>query len=227
MNDAKRIEAQQLDPRQHLLRVDRFTILPIMAATLEYGPQLRTRIDPLICGVGPVESAAATAATLATLAQADALPDLIVSLGSAGSRSLEHAGLYQVASVCYRDMDVSPLGFARGITPFADHAAVIDIGLRIDGIAAASIATGASIVSGTGYDAIDADMVDMESFAVLRAAHRFGVPVIGLRGISDGRAALSGLQDWTAYLHLIDAKLAAALDALETQMRDGRFRIPG
>lgn len=213
------------DPRQHLLRIGDIAVLPIMAAAPEYGPQLRARIDPLICGVGPVESAASTAAALALLSQAATLPDLIVSLGSAGSRTLEHAGLYQVSSVSYRDMDVSLLGFERGVTPFADHAAVIDIALRIEGIRSASIATGASIVSGVGYDAVTADMVDMESFAVLRAAHRFDVPMIGLRGISDGRAALTGLHDWTEYLHIVDEKLAAALDALAEQIRDGRFRL--
>ena len=34
-------------------------------------------------------------------------------------------------------------------------------------------------------------MVDMETFAVLRACQFFGVPLIGLRGISDGAAELS------------------------------------
>ena len=66
-----------------------------------------------------------------------------------------------------------------------------DVQTAPDGPAAlpsARLATGASVVSGAGYDAIDADMVDMETFAVVRAAARFDVPVLGLRGVSDGRA---------------------------------------
>ena len=76
---------------------------------------------------------------------------------------------------------------------------MIAIAHRVPEIPAASIATGATIVSGAAYDGIDADMVDMESFAVLRAARPFGVPMIGLRGISDGRRDLTGLHDWTEY----------------------------
>jgi adenosylhomocysteine nucleosidase len=59
-------------------------------------------------------SAVAVTFALATLSHSNALPDLVVSLGSAGSRTLEHTGVYQVASVCYRDMDASALGFEKG-----------------------------------------------------------------------------------------------------------------
>ena len=54
----------------------------------------------------------------------------------------------------------------------------------------------------------------MESFAVCRAALAFGVPMIGLRGISDGAAPLSGYMDWTRYLAVLDERLAAAVDLL-------------
>ena len=59
---------------------------------------------------------------------------------------------------------------------------------------------------------IEEDMVDMETFALLRACQRFGVELIGLRGISDGKAPLSGFADWTEYLHVIDERLADAVD---------------
>ena len=201
------------------------SVLFVMATEQEYGEHLRTRIRPLISGVGPVEAAAETAAALAGLGHRDELPDLVFSLGSAGSRTLEHAGLYQIASVAYRDMDASPLGFEKGATPFLDHPVAIPIVYRIPDIPAASLSTGGAIISGAGYDAIDADMVDMESFAVLRAAHRFGVPMIGLRGISDGRNDLTGLHDWTEYLHVIDEKLAAALDDFAGHVQAGRFAL--
>ena len=53
------------------------------------------------------------------------------------------------------------------------------------------------------------------------------MPTIGLRGISDGRADLTGLHDWTEYLHILDEKLAAALDAFAGHVEAGRFRIGG
>lgn len=213
------------DPGRHLASLGGTRVLFIMATLHEYGASLRARIDPLICGVGPVEAAVATAASLARLAHGGLLPDLVFTLGSAGSRKLDHAGVYQMASVSYRDMDASPLGFAKGATPFLDEPATIPIPHRIQGIQAASLATGASIVSGAAYDAIDADMVDMESFAVLRAARHFGVPTMGLRGISDGRTELTGILDWTEYLHIVDGKLASALDMFERQVKTRGFDL--
>jgi adenosylhomocysteine nucleosidase len=200
-------------------------VLFVMATDHEYGPFLRHLVAPVITGVGPVEAAAAAAAALGRLAAIGRTPDLVFSLGSAGSRKLEHAGIYQIASVAYRDMDVSALGFAKGVTPFSELPAVIPIPQRIPGVPAASISTGANVVSGLGYDAIDADMVDMESFAVFRAAQRFGVPMIGLRGISDGRNELTGLHDWTEYLQVIDQKLAVTLEDFAAAAAAGHFRL--
>ena len=68
---------------------------------------------------------------------------------------------------------------------------------------------------------IDAEMVDMETFAVLRACQHFGVPLIGLRGISDGAAELRHVDDWTEYLHVIDEKLADAVDRLADAIAAG------
>jgi len=193
-------------------------VLFVMAVDAEYGPHLQSRFAPLFTGVGPVEAAVALTATLADLLHENALPDLVVSLGSAGSRGLDHTGVYQVSSVAYRDMDATAIGFAKGVTPLLDLAAVIDMPLLIAGLPKASLATGASVVSGQGYDPIDADMVDMETFALLRACTRFGLPLIGLRGISDGISDLTRIEDWTEYLHVIDEKLGMAVDALLSQL---------
>jgi adenosylhomocysteine nucleosidase len=188
------------------------SFLFVMAVAAEYGPHLQARFQPLFTGVGPVEAAVTLAVTLAQLRAEGALPDVVVCLGSAGSRTLDHTGVYQVATVSYRDMDATALGFAKGVTPLLDLPAVLDLPLQVAGIPLASLATGASVVSGAGYDGIAADMVDMETYAVLRVCQRFALPLIGLRGISDGKAEVTGMADWTEYLHIIDEKLASAVD---------------
>lgn len=200
-------------------------VLFAMAAEPEYGPHLKARFKPLMTGVGPVEAGVAMAAALARLKAEDALPDLIVSLGSAGSRRLEQTLVYQAASVSYRDMDATALGFSRGETPFLDLPRVVALPHSIPFIPAATLSSGANIVSGAAYDAIDADMVDMETFAVLRACQRFGVKLIGLRGISDGAAELRHVGDWTEYLHIIDEKLAEAIDRLAAAIADGAIAL--
>ncbi|AUH35379.1 5'-methylthioadenosine/S-adenosylhomocysteine nucleosidase [Paracoccus tegillarcae] len=196
-------------------------VLFVMAADAEYGPHLRQRFTPLITGVGPVEGAVSLAMALARMTER---PDLIVSLGSAGSDRLKQAEVYQIASVAYRDMDASPLGFERGLTPFLDLPARIDLPHQIDGMPQASLSTGGNIVHGNAYQTIAEDMVDMETYAHLRAAMRAGIPLIGLRGVSDGDRALSDLRDWTQYLHIIDEKLANAVDLLEQALSNGQLR---
>lgn len=196
-------------------------LLFVMAAEPEYGPHLRSLFSPLMTGVGPVEAGITVAATLAGFQQRSELPDLIVSLGSAGSRSLEQTEIYQAVSVAYRDMDASALGFPKGKTPFLDLPEVVELPLRVPDIKQASLSTGANIVSGAAYDGIAADMVDMETFAVLRACQFFGVPLIALRGISDGAAELRHVGDWTEYLHIIDEKLAVAVSQLERALENG------
>ncbi|RCW83873.1 5'-methylthioadenosine/S-adenosylhomocysteine nucleosidase [Paracoccus lutimaris] len=200
-------------------------VLFVMAVEAEYGAALRARIQPLMTGVGPVEAAVELTALLSQLAARGELPELVVSLGSAGSRVLEQAAVYQVSAVEYRDMDASALGFAKGEMPFSGLPVRIELPLQIPGIPHASIATGGSIVSGRAYDEIAADMVDMETFAVLRACQHFGLPLIGLRGISDGAEDLSHLSDWTQYLHLVDERLAAAIDLLEQELLRGDLLV--
>lgn len=196
-------------------------VLFLMAAPAEFGPHLRARITPHFTGVGPVEAALATTLALSTLDQAQTPPDLVVSLGSAGSARLAHGTVYQASEVAWRDMDASALGFAPGVTPLLDLPAILPLPLTVPGIARASLSTGANVVSGTGYAGIAQDMVDMETYATLRPCMNFDLPLIALRGISDGQSELTGLHDWTDYLPIVDARLAQAVDTLAVALRGG------
>jgi len=196
-------------------------ILYVMAVPQEYGPHLKARIAPLMTGVGPVEAGIAVARELARLEAADRLPQMIVSLGSAGSRRLPQLEVFQAIAISYRDMDASVLGFERGETPFLGMPPILRPGLVVPQIPQASLATGASVVSGRAYEAIEADMVDMETYAVLRAAQSFSLPIVALRGISDGAEELRQIDDWTRYLHVLDERLAGAVDKVEKAVAAG------
>jgi adenosylhomocysteine nucleosidase len=118
-------------------------------------------------------------------------------------------------------MDATAIGFERGVVPFLDLPATLKLGPFVPGIPMATLSTGANIVSGQAYDDILEHMVDMETYAVLRACQNFGLPMIALRGISDGDQELGALADWTQYLGIIDVKLAEAVDRLEAAVSDG------
>ncbi len=200
-------------------------VLFLMAAEPEYGPCLRALFTPVMTGVGPVEAAVVATATLAELQQQGQRPDLVVSLGSAGSARLEQCAVYQADALAYRDMDASALGFEAGVTPFLDLPAQVPLDLLIPDLPAARLSTGANIVSGAAYDRVAEDMVDMESFAIWRACQRFKLPLVVLRGISDGAAPLEGLHSWTEYLGIIDARLAEAVGLLSEALGSGAITL--
>lgn len=198
-------------------------LLYVMAAEPEYGVYLKKCFTPLMTGVGPVEAAISLSNALHEL---ETKPDCIFSLGSAGSATLEQAEVYQVSSIAYRDMDASPLGFKKGATPLLDIPAVLELGHQNTELKKASLSTGASIVSGVAYNDIEADMVDMETFSIQRVCMVHNIPLIGLRGISDGKEELSKLSDWTQYLNIIDEKLAIAVDEIEQAIIKQNILVP-
>ncbi|MDA8870924.1 5'-methylthioadenosine/S-adenosylhomocysteine nucleosidase [Rhizobiaceae bacterium] len=183
----------------------------VMATEAEYGEHLQAQFEPFICGVGPVEAALNTAIRLSA---ARGEVDAIVSIGSAGSAVFEQGTILQVASVSYRDMNASAFGFPAGQTPFAEFGPIIELETLLDGVPSAAISTGADVVTPDGYGAIDAEMVDMESFALVRCARKHDVGFLGLRRISDGKAPVERYEDWTAWLSDIDRGLAEALSPI-------------
>lgn len=185
----------------------------VMAAEVEYGPHLRTRFVPLMTGIGPVEAALHTGIALARLEAADDLPDLIVCLGSAGSRRCALGSVHQIGSVSWRDIDASPLGIAPGVVPYLDEPVCLPLECPLP-LPVATLSSGGDVVSGDGWNRIAADMVDMETYAVARAARTFGVPLVALRGVSDGPGELAGAHDWHKLLGYLDGELAKAVDLL-------------
>jgi len=113
---------------------ERASILYVMASRSEYGPCLQSKRKPFMLGIGPVEAGVSLAIELGRLSYSNSLPNLVVSLGSAGPRTLPEKEVFQVTSVAYRDMDVSLLGYEKGCTPLLDLPASIDMPLRIQAL---------------------------------------------------------------------------------------------
>ncbi len=195
--------------------INGISILTVIAAKAEYGTMMTQAIlEPEFIGVGPIEATFNMTRILMQKQHNNQLPDIIFSIGTAGSNRLHQGELYQITAVSYRDMNAVAFGFDAGVTPFADYPAQFKLPILFKDMPTATLATGASVIdtqgtSGVSFADIDAECVDMETYGIVRVAHSFKIPVIGLRGISDGLHDSNGVASWEEYLSIIDTKIAA------------------
>jgi nucleoside phosphorylase len=130
-----------------------------------------TGVDTLVCGVGPVEAAARTAATLARSS-----PGALLQVGIAGARGFGGCELVLGAEAVYSDatderwiplrVRPDPGLLAAAQTAFPD---------------ARTLPIGTSAKVGGGGCEVEA----MEGYAVLRAAALAGVPALEVRVLSN------------------------------------------
>ncbi|MGC6452678.1 MAG: 5'-methylthioadenosine nucleosidase [Candidatus Puniceispirillaceae bacterium] len=159
------------------------------------------------CGVGKINAALKTAEVLA---RADCRR--VINFGTAGSLRPELAGqLVRVNRILQRDMDARPLA-ALGDTPFEDGPVSGVIALGGEGV---SLSTGDNFV--TAPPALVSDIVDMEGYAIAKAAIRAGVDVSCWKYVTD-LADENATANWREN---VEKGAAAFFVALE----DGR--IPG
>jgi adenosylhomocysteine nucleosidase len=126
---------------------------------------LRARFTPLITGIGPVEAALYTGVALARLEAAGQLPDLIVCLGSAGSRRCAlGSGPPDRQRLVARHGRLAARHRARrgALSGRAERASIGNPA----GPPVATLSSGGDVVSGDHWDRVSADMVDMETYAV-------------------------------------------------------------
>ncbi len=153
--------------------------------------------DGLVCGVGPVEAAAATARALA-LRPFDAL----LHVGLAGGRGLAPGTIVVGTEAIYCDLSAEWPVVNR--VP-ADAALVAAICGALPEAFPLSVHTSAAVGAAGGATS-DVTLVEaMEGFGVLRAAALAGVPAVELRAISNE----VGEPDRSRW------QIATALDALE------------
>lgn len=129
----------------------------------------------------------------------------LLNLGSAGSSQFDAHALVEVSTFVQRDMDVSPLGFAVGVTPMDDdHPAEIHLEAYFPHLEKGICGTGDSFE--TGIPKVPCDLVDMEGYAIAKVCKKLGVRFISVKYITDGANDTAHL-DWEENLLLGAQKL--------------------
>lgn len=122
---------------------------------------------------------------------------VMINLGTAGSSAFKTHDLIEVSSFVQRDMDISPLGFKVGETPFDPLPAEIQLIPFFSDLTKGVCGTGDSFETGTPK--VPCQLVDMEGYALAKVCRKMGVQLISLKYITDG-ADHNAHNDWEANL---------------------------
>jgi len=155
-------------------------------------------VPVLYCGVGKVNAAVALTRELSRYAHAAEPPPLVLNFGSAGSRVHATGSLVACHEFVQRDMDVSGLGFALGVTPYDEVPAVLAFEPRFAHLTAAVCGSGDSFA--TGACAVDSAVVDMEAYALAKVCWLENAPFACAKYVTDG-ADHAAADHWRSNVH--------------------------
>lgn len=157
--------------------------------------------DGLVCGVGPVEAAAATARALALDP-----PSAVLHVGIAGGHGLPLGSVVVGTEARYRDLTCA-VPFVGTVLP--DAALLAAVRAALPNAVVTPITTSASVgLAG------DATVEAMEGFGVLRACALAGVPAVEVRVVSNAigesdRARWDFEGAFAALAHMLDTLVPA------------------
>ena len=151
----------------------------------------------LYTGVGKVNAAAALARRLAEMRCNGTAQPLVVNMGTAGSRSIPAHTLIACNRFAQRDMDVSAMGLAPGVTPFDTAPPVIEFPVVFPQFPRGLCSTADSFA--THRHEIAGDVVDMEAFALARVCLAENARFACVKYVTDG-ADSNSATEWEAGL---------------------------
>ncbi|MEV5240711.1 nucleosidase [Streptomyces cinnamoneus] len=152
----------------------------LVVAVREEAAHLDGDLPVLLTGIGKVNATAA----LATVLARGERPSEIVNLGTAGALRPGWEGVHEVAKVIQHDLDTPVLQALTGRTYGAP--------VTLTGADGPTLATGDLFVSDPDARARlaeQADLVDMEGYALATVARREGIPLRLIKHVSDEAGA--------------------------------------
>jgi adenosylhomocysteine nucleosidase len=156
-------------------------------------------VPVLYCGVGKVNAAIALTKELSRYAhQGEEMP-LVVNFGSAGSRCFAPGTLVACQEFVQRDMDVSGLGFALGVTPYDEAPSSLLFDPVFTDLPAAVCGSGDSFA--TADIEVDCAVIDMEAYALAKVCWHENAAFGCVKYVTDG-ADHAAADDWQRNVHV-------------------------
>lgn len=155
-------------------------------------------VPVLYCGVGKINAAIALTKELSCYAhQGEEMP-LVVNFGSAGSRCFASGTLVACHEFVQRDMDVSGLGFALGVTPYDEAPSALTFAPVLTHLPAAICGSGDSFA--TADIEVDCAVIDMEAYALAKVCWHENARFACVKYVTDG-ADHAAADDWQRNVH--------------------------
>lgn len=181
-------------------QADRSAGLPdrLIVMALEIETQgLFEDIPVLYTGLGKVNAAMVLMRKLSEYRCAGrALPE-VVNFGTAGSPHFDTGTLVGCHRFVQRDMDVRPLGYSYGFTPFENLPPQLEFPVAFPALPQGLCGSGDSFA--TGESVLHCEVVDMEAYAYAKVCVVEGASFACAKFITDG-ADHDARQDWSQNL---------------------------
>jgi adenosylhomocysteine nucleosidase len=174
-------------------------LLVVMALSAESaGVFENARVPVLYSGVGKVNAAIVLMRELRRYAHASEPMPLVLNFGSAGSRVHDTGALVACHEFVQRDMDVTGLGFALGVTPYDEAPARLCFEPLFTHLPAALCGSGDSFAMNAC--AVECDVVDMEAYALAKTCLLERAPFACAKYVTDG-ADHAAADHWRDNVH--------------------------
>ncbi len=167
---------------------------PLIVIALEQEADvIGSRFDVVVTGVGKVNATLALTAALEGRRQqgADTLPPYVLNIGSCGGHKVPLHQILPASRFFQADMDVSPLGFAIGQTPFEEGTGELFPSFDLSQTAISAGLNEAlpcfTADRFTTQSPVDHPcLFDMEAFALAKVCQHYSVPFASLKYVTDG-----------------------------------------
>jgi adenosylhomocysteine nucleosidase len=188
-------------------------ILVVIALRIESSGVFEAAGVPvLFCGVGKVNAAIALTKELSRYVQQGEEMPLVVNFGSAGSRSFASGTLVACQEFVQRDMDVSGLGFALGVTPYDEAPSSLIFDPVFTHLPAGICGSGDSFA--TADIEVACAVVDMEAYALAKVCWHENARFACVKYVTDG-ADHTAAEDWRRNVHVAAEEFLQLFQSLQ------------
>ena len=169
-------------------------------------------VPVLYCGVGKVNAAIALTKELSRYAQQGEEMPLVVNFGSAGSRCFASGTLVACQEFVQRDMDVSGMGFALGVTPYDEAPSSLIFDPVFTHLPAGICGSGDSFA--TADIEVDCAVIDMEAYALAKVCWHESARFACVKYVTDG-ADHTAAEDWQRNVHVAAEEFLQLFQSLQ------------